>query len=421
MKQYFFIILLIVGSKVSAQVIQKLSLEQSYDLSQKNYPAIKQKDLIRQTEAINIENLQKGFLPQFSLSGQATYQSDVTKVPVSIPGFTIESPSKDQYKLLADVSQLIYDGGAIKEQKAMQKLSASVEQQKVEVELYKMKEKINQLFLSILYLDEQSKQVDLVKADIQIGIKRVEAQVTNGVAFRSNLNMLKAELMKVNQRAIEIGSSHKGLIDVLALFIGQDISESVMLEKPFSPSITPTEEIKRPELKLFSEQSKLIEQQDKLISAKNLPKASLFAQGGYGRPALNLLKNEFDFYYIGGVRFNWSLGGFYTKKKEREQVLINKKLVDIQQETFLLNTNTQRKQQNAEIDKFQRLIQSDNEIVSLRKSITDAAKAQLENGVITANDFLKEVNEEDQARQLLITHQIQLMQAQINYKTIVGK
>ena len=158
-----------------------------------------------------------------------------------------------------------------------------------------------------------------------------------------------------------------------------------------------------------------------MITAKNLPKASLFAQGGYGRPALNLLKNEFDFYYIGGVRFNWQLGGLYTKKKEKEQVAINRKVVDIQKETFLLNTNSQLRQQLAEVEKFQQLVSSDNEIINLRKSVTDAAKAQLENGVITANDFLKEINAEDQARQLLITHQIQLLQAQINYQTISGK
>jgi outer membrane protein TolC len=147
----------------------------------------------------------------------------------------------------------------------------------------------------------------------------------------------------------------------------------------------------------------------------------LFAQGGYGRPGLNQLKNGFDFYYIGGVRFNWSLGGLYTKKKEKELVEVNKKIVDIQKETFILNTNTQLKQQQSEIDKLQQLIASDNEIIVLRESVTNAAKAQLENGVITANDYLKEVNADDQARQSLITHGVQLLQAQINYQTISGK
>lgn len=420
MKRYLIVGGLFLSVQLAGQSLQKLSLAEACDLSQKNYPAVKQKDLVKQTAAISVENLQKGFLPQFSFSGQATYQSDVTKVPVSLPGLSIESPSKDQYKLVADVSQLIYDGGMTKEQKALQQLNATVEDQKVEVELYKLRERINQLYLSILYLDEQLKQVDLVKDDIQTGIKRVEAQVQNGVAFKSNLNMLKAELLKTEQRSIEVKTSKKGLVDALSLFIGQELDEYVQLEKPVSAAVVASE-IVRPELKLYSGQQKLIGQQEKLITAKNLPKASLFAQGGYGRPGLNMLLNEFDFFYIGGIRFNWSLGGLYTKKKEKEQVNINKKMVEVQKETFLLNTNSLLKQQQAEIDKLQRLVTSDNEIISLRKSVTEAAKVQLENGVITANDFLKEVNAEDQARQTLITHQVQLLQAQINYQTILGK
>lgn len=300
-------------------------------------------------------------------------------------------------------------------------MNAVVEDQKVEVELYKLKERINQVYLSILFLEEQLKQIELVKTDIQTGIKRVEAQVQNGVAFRSNLNMLKAELLKTDQRAIELRSSRKGLVDVLSLFTGQVLSENIQLEKPASIVSTVSNEITRPELKLYNEQQKFIGQQERLITAKNLPRASLFAQGGYGRPGLNMLLNEFDLYYVGGIRFNWSLGGLYTKKKEKEQVAINKKMIEVQKETFLLNTNSQLEQQKADIDKLRQLLDSDIQIVELRRTVTDAAKAQLENGVITANDYLKEINAEDQARQLKITHEVQLLQAQINYQTILGK
>ncbi|MDP4263782.1 MAG: TolC family protein [Bacteroidota bacterium] len=420
LKKYTFLLLFMPGW-LEAQEIQKLDLPQAYELARKNYPVIQQKDLVKQTSAINIDNLQKGFLPQVTISGQATYQSDVTRIDVSLPGFSFIPPDKDQYKLVTDVSQLIYDGGVTKEQKLLQQLNASVEDQKLEVELYKVKERINQIYLSVLYLDEQLKQVELVKADIRTGIKKVEAQVQNGIAFKSNLDMLKAELLKTNQRAIEISASRKGLIEALGVFLGQPLSGNLQLEKPLMTTAIAMGEIDRPELKLYSEQTKLIGQQNRLITSKNLPKASLFAQGGYGKPGLNLLKNGFDFYYIGGLRFSWSLGGLYTKKKEKELVEVNRKINDIQKETFLLNTNTQLKQQQSEIDKLQQLVASDNEIIDLRKSVTDAAKAQLENGVITASDYLKEVNEEDQARQALITHQVQLLQAQINYQTISGK
>jgi outer membrane protein TolC len=416
----WLLFLLVFTNKISAQTVEKLTLSEAYDLGQKNYPAIKQKDLIRQTENLTIENLQKGYLPQITFSGQASYQSDVTGLSISFAGINIQPPSQDQYKILADINQTIYDGGIIKQQEKTTQLNTEVEEQKVEVELYKVKDRINQIFLGILFIDEQITQTDLVRADIQIGIKQVSAQVNNGVAFKSNLNVLKAQLLQTDQRIIELKASRKGLVETLGLFLNKPLDESTVLGKP-TVAVIPASDISRPELKLYNDQSKLLEQQNKLVMAKNLPKASLFAQGGYGRPGLNMLKNEFDWFYIAGVRINWPLGGLYTLKKEQQINEVNRKIVDIQKETFLLNTNTQLKQQQSDIDKFKRLIETDNDIIELRTEVKNAAEAQLQNGVINANDYLREVNAEDQARQSLITHEIQLLQAQINYQTTLGK
>jgi len=416
----FLSVLLILPAMLYAQS-QSLSLQKAYELAQQNYPLIKQRELIKQTSEYSEENLGKGFLPQINLSGQATYQSAVTQVKLPAPGIFIEPLSKDQYRIVGDVNQLIYDGGAIKQQKGIQYLSDEVEQQKIEVELYKLKERINQIFLGVLFLDEQLKQVDLVRSDLNNGITRVEAQVNNGVALKSNLNVLKAELLKTDQRAIEIRSSRKGYIDVLSLFINQPLPENIKLEKPVLAGSVLNSDIQRPELKLYSTQEKLLGGQYKVIGARNKPKASLFFQGGYGRPSLNLFTNDFDFFYTTGLRLNWSIGGFYTEKREKKIIELNQKSVDIQKEVFLFNTNAQLKQQQSEFDKLQKLIATDNDIIDLRIKVKDAAKAQLENGVITANDYLREVNAEDQARQSLITHQIQLLQAQINYQTISGK
>lgn len=397
-----------------------LSLQKAYEMARQNYPLVKQKDLLKQTSLLSIENLQKGFLPQLSLNGQATYQSEVTQVKIPVPGVTVDPLSKDQYKLLADISQLIYDGGIIRQQKNLQQFSEAAEQEKIEVELYKLNDRINQLFLGVLFLDEQLKQVDLIKADLDNGIKRVEAQVSNGVAFRSNLNVLKAEYLKADQRTIELQASRKGLVDVLSLFINQALPENIKLEKPAIKQYIAAPGITRPELKLFMAQQKLFGSQAGLIDARNRPRASFFWQGGYGRPGLNFLKNEFDFFYTAGVRLNWSFGGLYTRKGEKKLVEINQKNVELQKEVFLLNTNTQLQQQQSEIDKLIKLVDTDRDIIDLRVKVKEAARAQLENGVITANDYLREVNAEDQSRQALITHQVLLLQAQINYQTIRG-
>lgn len=404
-----------------ASFAQTYTLQQVQELARQNYPLIKQKELIQQTREISIANLQKGYLPQFALNGQATYQSDVTRVKIPVPGVNIEPPGRDQYRVTADVNQTIYDGGLIKQQKNIQQLNAAVEEQKLEVQLYQLKERINTIYLGILFIDDQLQQTELVTKDISTGIKKVEAQVANGVAFKSYLNSLKAELLKAEQRSIELSATRSALVETLGLFINQTIAANAVFERPAVPSFSATGEIVRPELNLYQSQQKLFDLQYGLIHARNQPKAGLFVQGGYGRPGLNLLENRFSFFYTTGLRFNWNFGGLYTAKKEKQLIEINKKTIALQQDAFLLNTNTQLKQQQGEINKINLLIQKDDEIIDLRRKLKEASNAQLENGVITANDYLREVNAEDQARQIRILHLTQLLQAQINYLNIQGK
>lgn len=412
--------LLLCTTAALGQDSTRLTLEQAYELARQNYPLIKQKGLVKQTATLTIENLSKSYLPQVTVSGQATYQSDVTSVPIKIPGMDVPVPSKDQYRIQAEATQLLYDGGAIKAQKQVQEVNALVEDQRAEVDLYKVKERINQFYLGILLLDEQLKQTELVKNDIQLGIKRVTAQVNNGTAFRSNQLVLEAELLKAEQRTIELKTTRKGWLDVLSLFLNQPLPENTALETPTVRTYMMAPGINRPELKLFSYQDSLFKTQHQLVSAKNRPRTSLFVQGGYSRPGLNMLKNDFDWFYIGGIRLSWSLGNLYTTKKERQLLTVNQRMVDVQKDLFLLNTNTQLKQQQSELDKLQQLIITDEQIIDIRAKVKEAANAQLENGVITANDYLREVNAEDQARQALIAHRLQRLQAQINYETISG-
>lgn len=397
---------------------QTLSLAHAQEQAEKNYPAISRKSLIAQTAAISIENLQKVFLPQVSVSAQASYQSDVTQIPISLPGLNIQSPSKTSTgssRISANWSMM---GGITKAKKELQQLNAAAEQQKLELELYQVREKINQLFLGILLIDQQLKQVALLSEDIQTGINRVEAQLKNGTAFRSALDLLKAELLKTGQRNIELTSARKGWIDALSLFMGEELPMGIKLLSPDSFDMAIP--MNRPELKLFEQQSLFLNAQKKLVDAGLKPRASIFSQAGYARPGLNMLKNEFAFYYIAGLRWNWSFSNFYTRKKEKEQIEVNKKTIETQKQSFLLQSNAQLLQQQAEIDKFKKLIASDREIVELRHNVTMASKAQLENAVITANDYLLQVNAEDQARQIMIYHQIQLIQARVNYQTTMG-
>jgi len=421
MKKLLFLCALQITTLVSAghaQTAGQLTLNECYTLAQQNYPLIKQRELITKTADYTIENIQKGYLPQLNVSGQATYQSAVTSIPIKVPGINIPTISKDQYKLYGEVDQVLYDGGQIAHQKEMQKTNEATQQQQLNADLYQLKDRINQLFFGILLADEQIKQNDMVVKDLQLGENKILASIKNGTALRSNGDVIHAQILTNKQHTIEIRASRKAYTTMLSLFIGKTIDEGTILVKP--QPVTPSHDINRPELLVYEQQNKNLDVQNELLTSKALPKLSLFFQGGMGRPALDLLSNNLDAYYIGGIRLTWSPSVFYTLKKERALIDINRKTLDVQKETFLFNTNLTVKQQDAEIDKYQQLLASDDEIIGLRSKVKTTAMAQLENGVITSNDFLTEVNDEDQARQGKILHEIQLLMAQYNQQTTTG-
>lgn len=397
-----------------------LTLEQCYEAARNNFPLIKQKALIEQSKDFSIANVRSGFLPQVSINAQATYQSDVTQIPIAAPGFNIEPLSKDQYKVYGEVSQSLYDGGTIREQKAITETNARVENQKLEIELYKIKERINQLFFGVLLVDEQTAQIELLQKDLQSSIARIESAVRNGTAFKMSVDLLQAEYLKAAQRIIEAQSMRQAYITMLGYFINQPINESTQLVKPTVLSFEEQPTLTRPELTLFNYQSEMLGAQFKLGQTRTLPRVGLFLQGGYGRPALNQLKNEFGTYYLGGIRLNWSLSGFYNSKRDKQLLDLNMQQVNAQKEAFVFNTNLVTQQQKQELTKLQKLITVDDQIIALRTGIKKTVEVQQENGVITTNDYLRELNAEDLAKQNKLLHEMQLLMALYAYQNTVG-
>lgn len=411
-------LLVLVTLRLAAQ--NQLTLESCYEQARNNYPLIKTKALIDQSKEYSIANIQSGYLPQVSLNAQATYQSAVTQVPISVPGFNIETLSKDQYKIYGEVNQTVYDGGAIRGQRQLTEASSRLEDQKLEVELYQIRERVNQLFFGILLVEEQTEQVKLLQKDLQRSISHIESAIRNGTAFRTNLDILHAEYLKAEQRVIEMNAVRHAYLSMLGLFINQSLSESTTLVKPQVLLISNEPEIIRPELTLLNYQNDLYKSQYQLGKVKNTPKLGLFLQAGYGKPALNMLLNEFDTYYIGGVRLNWTLGGLYNSKRDKELFALNTQKIEVQRENFLFNTSLVTNQQQQELDKLRKLIDVDDRIIALRERIAKTAEVQQENGVITTNDYLRELNAEDQAKQSKLLHEMQLLMSMYAYQNTIG-
>jgi len=397
---------------------QSLSIDSCYKLARENYPMIKQLDLVEKTRQYSVENAGKAWLPQLNFNGQATYQSAVTSIPFEIPHVSIPTYSRDQYKIYGEVDQNIYDAGNVQNQKEEQNINAAIQKQSTEVTLYALKDRINQIFFGILLLDEQLKQNDILDSTIQNNVNRMQAQVSNGVALKSGLYELQAQLLQQEQVGIQYKASRKAYVDMLGTFINKQLSENTHLAEPQMLPVSST--IKRSELTLYDFQRNSYDIQDKMLNSNYLPRLSAFFQGGYGRPGLNLLSNDFSFYYIGGIKFSWSLGNLYTLNNNRQLDQIDREQIDLQKQTFILNTNIQLSQQNGAILQLREIIQSDNDIVAKRKEVTDDAKIRMENGALTVHDYLGELDSENQAIQNKLLHQVQLIQAIYNYENISG-
>lgn len=418
MKRYLILILVLLS--VFSGNSQSLSLTECQELARNHFPLSRQQVLIDQVTKNTIEALMAQYFPQFRLNGQASYQSDVTKIDLQMPdGFpkiNIPTPEKDQYKVYLDVSQTVFGGGSLGVQQQITRAEAEVQKQQIEVELYKLKDKINQLYFGILLADEQLKQTEILKSDLNTALEKVKVMVKNGVSLEINQLNLEAELITLNQNVKNIELGREALLEVLGKLIGKKLGKEIQLTKP--NSILLKSDIVRPELTLIDLQKNTLSLQNLQLAAQNVPEISLFLQGGWGKPALNMFSTQFEPYYVGGVRFNWYISRLYTIIRERRNIETRQKMYDIERDVFNLNNEIEQTQKRSKITQLRSVLQTDNELIALRSKIKQTSQIQLENGVITSSDFIREANAENQALQSKALHEMQLQLAEYDLKWI---
>jgi outer membrane protein TolC len=406
------------GYLQAQDTLQTITLDECYQLAEQNYPLVRQYDLNQKSAEYSLSNAKKGRLPQLQIAGQASYQSDVTQIPISLPQLNIPTLNKDQYRLYAEISQSLTDIWTRQTPDLMINANTAIENQKTKVNLYQVRARLDQLYFGILLIDAQLAQVRILTKDIHSGIAKDSVAIANGVALKSSADELQAALLSARQQEITLTSIRSGYTEMLSYFIGKPVGNKTMLKTP--EIIPPGMENHRPELKLFALQENALEVQRRLIHDKNLPRISLFLQGGIGKPGLNMLDDDLSPYYIGGLRLQWNLSNLYTRKNENQQLNLNKQQIAVQQDVFLFNTNLQLRQQNQEIVKFDELISTDLKIIDLREKIRLTAQHQLENGTTTSHDYLSYVYDIDKSRQDLALHQLQKLIALYKIKNTLG-
>lgn len=412
-----FIIILIGFFSATMVSQQTITLQECYELATTNYPLAKQSQLLESQNELEKEVLSKTKLPQLILDAQATYQSDVIEVP--IPNSGIEPPNKDQYRATLSVNQLIYNGGATDASINLKSTQLKSKQKQVEVNLYQLKQNINQLYFSILLSQETDLLLKAKQEQLQAKLNEVKSGITYGVLLPASDKVLEAELIKLKQQFIEVESNKTTLIQTLSEIIGQPLNATTTFQNHLMKTTLATT-LNRPELELFQLKKEEIESNEALITKQNSPRLLGFATGGYGNPGLNMLDNSFQPFYTVGVKLNWKVFDWNSNKKQRESFSINKDIIDTETETFKLNTTIALNQQQREIDKIENFISSDLEIINLRKDVLKSAESQLKNGVITSSAYITELTNLYEDENTLVKHKIQLQLAKANYNVIKG-
>ena len=383
-----FLILLICLITVPLFGQQSITLEECYELATTNYPLAQQKQLLEIQNKLDKDAIATSKLPQLLLEAQATYQSDVIEVP--IPNSNIEPLNNDQYRATLSINQLIYNGGTTNASLNLKNAQLKTKQKQVEVNLYQLKQQVNQLYFSILLTQESKLLLNARQTQLEAKLKEVKSGIKYGVILPSSDKVLEAELLKINQQSQELESNKLALIETLSYLINQPLDVSTQFQNPLIENELQSD-ISRPELELFKLQTKEIEDSESLMAKQNAPKLFGFATGGYGNPGLNMLDNSFQTYYIAGVKLNWNVFDWNSNKKQRQSLAINKDIIETETETFKLNTNIELNQQQKEIEKIEEFIISDLEIIHLRKDVLKAADSQLKNGVITSSAYITEL------------------------------
>ena len=398
-----------------------LTLHRCLELAEMNNPIRDQAGYFASSSDLKVINLNKNYLPDMNLNGDAHYQSDVTQVPTVFAQFAPEPLSNDWYKITLDVSQVIYDGSVTKRSKDVEELDNQINQQSVGIDMYKIKERVTNAYFYIIALQENKALLILQQETLAAQLKDVESGVRNGVLLASNAEILQAELLKIGQRIDETEIALESGYNILSILVGTEISKGTALDMtaPEIPVVLNGQD--RLEYGLFSLQQQKAETMKKLSSSKLMPRLLAYGQAGYGRPGFDMLKNEFDDFYTIGARLSWNFWNWNRTKNEKSILDLNSSIISSNRDAFTQNISIDLERKQAEIMRCNKLIEKDQQIADIRTSIMETYSSQLKNGIITSTEYITELRAETEALLSLRIHQVQLLRAKYDYLATAGK
>lgn len=420
MKKTLFFLIGLWSMQLIAQSTPQVTLDDCYAAAINNYPNYRQMDMDVQINQLNKQNIQTTYLPSLNLNGQASYQSDVTKVPISVPGMDIPTISKDWYAVNLDIEQMIYDGGLTANRKKVEDADLGINHQKLQVEFFQLKNRVNQLYFNTILLRKSLEILEVLKKNLESTIADAQVAFDNGAILSSDVDALKVEYHLALQQIIEKQEDIKALLGSLQVLTGLNLSNAEQLIIP-EPEIVDYHFVNnRPEYMLLGKQQTKIEALTELTQTKRMPLLMAFGQAGLGRPGYDMLNDDFDTYYKIGARLHWNIWDWNKVKREKLVLHVQNEIITTQKQSFDQQLKAELESKISAIRKAEQLITSDQTIVELQGNVVSTANVQLRNGNITTTNYIIELNKQVKAQLNLEVHKLQLIYSKYQYNITLG-
>lgn len=408
---------------IAATVIaQAQTLEECQQAAEQNYPIVRKYQLIEKSTDYTLSNIGKGWLPQISATAQATVQSDVVTLPegmttmLSQTGMNVKGLKKDQYRVGIDISQTIYEGGAIASQKEVARLQGEVEKTQNDVDIYNLRKRVNELYFGLLLIEQRMKMNEELQNVLNSSEKKLESMFRNGTAAESDYITVKAERMTAEQQMVELKAQNEAFRTMLAHICGIEINDLKMPDN----NVDIGKDNMRPELRLFNTRLQLADAQEKALDAALMPRLSFFASGYYGYPGYDMYHDMFSHEWslngMMGLRLTWNIGALYTRKNDKAKISTMRLINENGRDMFLFNTRIDNLQHVANMKRYHDLMESDWDIIKMRTKVRKAAESKLDHGIIDVNDLIREIYNENNAKISMEMHRVEFLKQTYDFK-----
>jgi outer membrane protein TolC len=374
---------------------------------------------------LRLRNIDAERRPTLSVNGQAQYQSAVTEIPVSVPNLTIPTPPHDTYDAHLGVQQSLYDPTTAP-RRNVERAQLAEAQAQTRTTLFGLRQEVNEAFFTAAVINERLAEVGGAIVDLTARLRETVIKLREGTALPGDTAAIAATLLQREQDRMQLEGSRRAALARLSELVGHPVSDRAVLvvaddSLTVAAALDAIDTLRtRPEFAQFAASRARLASQIAVEAAQEKPRVSMFGRMGYGRPGLDMLSRDFQFYWLGGVQVHWAPWTWGTTSRDREINEIQREIVTTNEEAFRRSLRRGVEESMATIARLDSTLALDDRIVSLRERIDTETRAKLREGVVTAAEYVDKSTDLLTARLVRIQHRVELAQARTTFLTTLG-